>query len=84
MEASAGSSLVFIVTNFPAKVQGDTVRTVFLDFSLQRLTNLTNFPAKVQGDTVRTVFLDFSLQRLTNLSFYFGDNNNYPATSQKK
>jgi hypothetical protein len=45
---------------------------------------VTNFPAKVQGDTVRTVFLDFSLQRLTNLSFYFGDNNNYLATSQKK
>jgi|NOAtaT_6_FD_contig_123_70336_length_1251_multi_5_in_0_out_1_3 hypothetical protein len=57
MGSGAGSPLVFIVTNFSAKVQ---------------------------GDTVRTVFLDFSLQRLTNLSFYFGDNNNYPATSQKK
>jgi hypothetical protein len=57
MEASAGSPFVFIVTNFSAKVQ---------------------------GDTVRTVFLDFSLQRLTNLSFYFGDNNNYQATSPKK
>jgi hypothetical protein len=57
MGAGAGSPLVFIVTTFPRRVQ---------------------------GDAVRTVFLDFSLQRLTNLSFYFSDNNNYPATSQKK
>jgi hypothetical protein len=41
MEASAGSSLVFIVTNFPARVRGDTVKTGSLDFSLQRLTNLS-------------------------------------------
>ena len=41
MEASAGSPFVFIVTNFPAKVRGDTVRTGSLDFSLQGLTNLS-------------------------------------------